>query len=1052
MKFSLPEFSLSKPVTVTMIVISFVTLGAISLSRLKVEFLPKIEFPFLGVFIAYPGATPAQVEQEIAIPAEGEFRTLPNLERMMTNSDDGGCFVQCLFKMGADMSEAQADVRDRIERVRLELPPEANRIFIRHFSSDDFPVMEFGLAREGDAYEYGHLVREVLQPRLARLPGVAEIEVWGGDIESILIEFHQDTLRNYGLSIFQVIGQLQTANLNVSVGKLVDGKTKYFVRALDEFQRPEDIAQLMIGNGLRLKDVADVGYKRREDEDEWTMDGLSQLYLVVHKESEANIVATVEAVLAELDEVLALPEFEGTKKIIFFSQADAILGALGGLTSAAWAGGGLSILILYVFLIRIKPTFIVSLSLPGSMMAAVIFMYFMDMSLNLVTMMSLVIALGMVVDNSIVVVENIYRLRSLGYGTIEASKRGTNEMALAITAATATSIVVFLPVFFVDKGQLNTFLRQFATPVSVAMAASLVIALTAIPLAIGKTADLNLRGIWRVLRGRRVDAADKTDTWTPETGFNPTRWMIPFYAACLRATMRWRLASTLLLAGIVWLTIEYPVKNLGRQGMPTADERRIGIQVEFDPNFDMAKADEYMGHLEEEVGKYRETLGIKNVFKHVNSRWSELDVFLYDKEDDVPPEKLKYTSDDAMNILWERFGERLPGARLRFRTGMNSLGGAGGQASVSLRLRGDDAETLDRYADQLVTVMQTLPNVTEVEKNVRPPEQEIRIDVDETLADSAGINATMIAQTVGFALMGARLPGMKEGDREVPIWAQFREEDRKSRANLDNVMLLGTEGRLVPLNRLVNFGKANTPQSITRMEGKNYITLSAKTDGGDLKQINEDLRTLQREFELPTGYSISLGDELMSFEKDAVQFMTAMVMSIVLIYIVMSALFESLLLPLSILTSVPLAFVGVYWLMYVTSTPMDTVAFIGCILMIGVVVNNGIVIVDRINNLRNEGMDRFDAIIQAGRDRLRPVLMTALTTILGAVPLAIGAGGMGGASIVSLGRAMIGGMITGTFLTLLITPLTYSFIDDVQVWVLRYLGNMSALMRRSSKA
>ncbi|MEK7794646.1 MAG: efflux RND transporter permease subunit, partial [Candidatus Hydrogenedentota bacterium] len=295
-------------------------------------------------------------------------------------------------------------------------------------------------------------------------------------------------------------------------------------------------------------------------------------------------------------------------------------------------------------------------------------------------------------------------------------------------------------------------------------------------------------------------------------------------------------------------------------------------------------------------------------------------------------------------------------------------------------------------------------------------------------------------------------PGMKEGDREVPIWAQFREEDRKSRANLDNVMLLGTEGRLVPLNRLVNFGKANTPQSITRMEGKNYITLSAKTDGGDLKQINEDLRTLQREFELPTGYSISLGDELMSFEKDAVQFMTAMVMSIVLIYIVMSALFESLLLPLSILTSVPLAFVGVYWLMYVTSTPMDTVAFIGCILMIGVVVNNGIVIVDRINNLRNEGMDRFDAIIQAGRDRLRPVLMTALTTILGAVPLAIGAGGMGGASIVSLGRAMIGGMITGTFLTLLITPLTYSFIDDVQVWVLRYLGNMSALMRRSSKA
>ena len=1034
MKYSLPDIAIARPIMVIMVMITFIVLGAISLNRLTLEFLPKVDLPFLGVFIAYPGATPAQVEEELAIIAEGEFRTLPNLDRLMSNSQEGGCFVSMHFDWGTEMSQAQAEVRDRIERLRLELPEGVTRIFIRHFSSESVPVMEVGLSRPGDFEEFAYQVKTVLLPKLQRLDGVAEVQAWGADNEQVRIEFDQNALRRSNLSLYQVIQTLQSASVNVSIGELRDGQTEYLVRAAREFTHPDQLKAVLVAPGIRLEDVAEVDFRPPEQRFEYALDGSKQIFMIVTKESEANTVATCERVMEEFDRILAQPSLEGTTKFVFFNQADSITATLDGLKDAGQFGGIMSLAVLYLFLVRIRPTVVVALAIPGSLMAGVIFMYFAGMSLNLVTMMALIIAVGMVVDNAIVVAENIYRYRGQGYTPQESARLGANEVGLAITSATLTTAVVFVPVFYMESGQMNVFMRQFALPVTVALGASLVLALTVIPLALSRFSAEQ-----RTLFERMFNRHGKV---RKPRRFRPIHWMFNVYMALLSGGIRCRLAALVVIVAIVYVTARYPMRQVGLQNIPEVDARQVEVDIQLDPNYDLQMARALFDDVQREIDKRREELGIRNIFTNFEARGGEIEVFLtpLDEMDDAD---VQYSSRDVMLILSELFPDNFPGGEIRMSTGSESVGagGGGGGQSVSLQLQGDDLEELDMYAERVMAAMRALPSIVEVDKDTRPPDQELRVNPDEDLAVRAGIPVSVIAQTVGFALLGTRLPEMKYAGREVEVWAQFSEEDRRSRGNLDNVMLQAADGTLMPLHHMVDYNRAESPKTISRMDGKNHVWISGKTTSENMSIVREDLTRLIETFELPTGYSLSFGDELMNLERDMNSFTSSLFLAIILIYLVMAALFESWLLPLSILTTVPLAFVGVFWLMFWTGTSLDTVAFIGCILMVGVVVNNGIVIVDHISNLRKQGLPRFEAIMQAGNDRLRPVLMTAITTILGALPLAIG-GTAGGATITGMGRALIGGLTTGTILTLFVVPLFYSLIDDLQLGVRSFLTSL----------
>ncbi len=1057
-RFSLPEFAMKHPVTISMIVLSVTGFGLISLQRTPAEFMPPMELPYLGAFIPYFGATPAQVEQEIAIPAEGEFQTLPGLRHMGTHSSGDGCFIELEFDGDIDMTQALADVRDRIERLRLVLPESADRIFVRHFKLESFPVLMIGLSSRGDYDRFVDLVDRDLVPKIQRIEGVAEVELMGYDEKSIMVDIDQQAMLAHGVSLYEFIMKLTVANVDMGVGQLYEGGKKYYVRAEGKMEGIEDYSGLRLSNGLHVSDVASGGFRAREEEDYQSIDGNRQVFLMITKDSAANAAETCENALAQLNTVLATPKFKDSEVHVFFNQGEIIDGALHGLNEAALVGAGLCVLVVFLFLWRIRPTLVVALSIPGSMVVAFLYMYATGMSLNLITMMSLIIAVGMVVDDSIVVIENIYRHHDLGEDRWESARKGASEVALAVVASTATSIAVFTPVFFMKQGQMSVIMKEFATPVAVSLTASLFISLTVIPLAVSRFKYHPRSPMERYRQWREAGTAASSAIGRTFKRIQPVSWLDTVYTAGLRWSIQNRLGALMVLAGIVALTIAVPVRNMQVKAVPTMDGRVVLVSVELDPNFDMPKAGAMFNEIEKLLDARRKELGIKHIFKNYSVYGGEVRAFLTQLDDLKPGEDFPYTTEEVRNIIWDIVPDRVPGARITVAEGGGGFdmgGGGGGRGAISLRLRGDDAAAIDRYADTLVAELEQLPGLTDVRKNAERAEQEIQLKVDNVLAERAGIDAMQVAQTVGFALMGTELSRIKQGSREIQVWAQFREADRRGRSNLDNVMLSGGTGSVVTLNQLVTMRKGTTPQTINRRDGKNFVLVSAEAAEGDLQRAMTQLNKVVTNFDLPVGYSLDFGDEIMNLQEDQTNFLATLLMAVLLIYIVMAALFESLVLPLSILTSVPLAFLGVAWVVYLAhlrspSVAMDTIGFIGCVLMVGVVVKNGIVIVDHVNQLRKEGLARFDAVMLGGSHRLRPVLMTALATILGAAPLLapLISPRWGSPATISLGCAMIGGLITGTVLTLFVVPLFYTLVDDFQGWLGRYFGGLLGLARR----
>ena len=1056
MKFSLPAFALSRPITVIMISLSLLLVGGIAWFRMPLKFLPRVDTPVIGCFIPYPGGSPAQVEQQIAIPVEGEFRTIPGLRHIRSVSNSNGCTVMMFFNLDVDMTTATADVRDRMERLKLVLPDEVEHITLQRFSTGAAPILAFGLFQEGDQEEFTHRVRTIVQSRLNRLDGVAQVEVRSPIQEkNVLIEFDQVRLRSLNLPLMQVMSTLQQSNLNLSLGELPDGEKKYYVRLTGEYRRIEDIGALVVGpNALRLSDVATVRYSTTRSEEVFvSLDGKPGVAVLVVKESEANTVETCRAVSRELERLLGERQFSGTTMKLFFDQSDLISRALRNLLMEGLYGGAMALLVLFAFLHRILPTIVVALAIPTSLVVALVVMFFLKMELNMITMLSMIIAIGMLVDNAIVVVENTIRHRQLGSSPYESAKKGASEVALAIFAATVTTGVVFVPMYYLEVGQMSVLMQQLGMPLIVSLFGSLVIALTVIPLAMSRMKEPKYTNVFNAF-GAWSQRKNTNNMGLLSRFFNYigrlqiVQRTINTYSYCLRFSMHQRLIPIFVLLALGWLTFAVPMKKVGMQELPTLDTREIDLNITLDQNFDIDMARAFFSDIEALLEKEREELVIKNLLIVHEATNGNIRIFLYTEEDGEKGLNPPYSTKQAKAYLRPKIPERLPGAKVEIV--VTESGDSGEGHGISLRMRGDDMSTLERHAQLLRDTLRNVDSISDVQTDIEHDKEEMQIKMDVARAEQAGITALEIGRTVEAALRGAQMPYMKQGTREVPVWLQFREEDRRSKANLDNVAIANQAGTLYPLHELVSYARADSPSSIRRINGKNVINISATTESNDLKKVRNDLEKVLDNFVLPVGYSIEFGDKLDKIEDTISQSTNTLLMAVILIYLVMSALFESFLLPLSILSSVPLALGGSVWMLSFTNSSWDTVTLIGNILMVGVIVNNGIVIVDHINSLRRkEGMNRIDAIVQAGRDRFRPVMMTAITTILGLVPLAMAK--TGGASLFAgLGRALIGGLTVGTLLTLFVVPLFYTLLDDLQHWTLNFLANLAKLKKTTS--
>ncbi|HDP34495.1 MAG TPA: efflux RND transporter permease subunit [Candidatus Hydrogenedentes bacterium] len=698
-------------------------------------------------------------------------------------------------------------------------------------------------------------------------------------------------------------------------------------------------------------------------------------------------------------------------------------------------GGVMAIGVLLIFMHRLLPTALVAFSIPLSLVFALVFMFFSAMSLNIITMVSMIIAMGMLVDNAIVVVENILRHRTLGEPIKSAVVNGANEVSLAIFASTATTWVVFLPMFYMQTGQMSIFMEQLGGPLIMALGGSLIVALTIIPLIMSRLEQIKYKPATTEEARAVVPAPHGLPHQIVES-------VVGGYAVLLRWCLRWRLAFLLVIFGAVVFTVQYPLQNVGMRSLPKLDMREISIDIPLDPNYSMEEATDLFLQFEEALNQLREELDIKNLLVYHGKRGGAIHVYLYTEEDGSQGQNPTFSTDDVLNILSEKLPLQIPGGSLNFFTA--DVGDPGAERGLSLILRGDDMATLEYYANMVAEAMKHLEHLRDIEVRTLQSSQEMQVCVDAPLAHHLGVSPLMIAQTVDAALRGVRMPYLKREGREIPVWAQFREEDRQSQANLDTIMLPGLRGEITPLHQLTDFRKAPSPSSIRRINGKNVVVIATRTDMRNLMAVKRDLRVLMEQIALPPMYSYMFGDEFEELDENLVNFTFTLLMAVVLIYLVMCALFESFILPFSIMTTVPLALVGAVWMLYFTNMPFDSISLIGCILMAGIIVNNGIVIVDHIRNLCVNAPERDMAIVQAGRDRFRPVMMTAITTILGLLPVALATTG-GSATFAGLGRALIGGLLTGTALTLFVVPVVYGLLDDLSRWGLNFLGNIISI-------
>ncbi len=1017
---SLPGLALRRPIGVLMIFAAVCVLGVIALYRMRLEFLPDISRPVLTIHAAYPNATPAEVEKTIAIPAEDELRTVRHLHNIESTSFRDRCAIRLEFAWKTDMSLAFLEVKDRLDRLEADMPDEVSEFVIWKNRSTDFPVLFMNLSWEKSAEDLFDLAERRVVPALERLPGVARVDLWGQENKRVFIDLDQDRLTSHHISPYQLIRQLKSHNVNLSSGKVIENQTEYFLRSIYEYGSVREIEDVIIGpNTLRLKDVATVRYGYPKRKGVARLDGREALAIGIIKESMANTIEVCERAKEELDSIMNEPALRDVEHLIFFDQSKEILNTFDTLKNAGKWGGLLAVFVLLFFLRRLRPTLIITAAIPLSLLLAVTTLYFLRSGVNILSMLGLMLAIGMLVDNSIVVVENMFRLYENGLPRDEAASRGASEVSLAITASTLTTIIVFTPLVFMERGELQIHMLEIGMTISIALLASLLIAMTLTPLATSRLlvkGGIASPGIIGALTKRYRSALD----WTLSHGW----------------------AMLLLIIAIVAVSYMIPFKSIQARGNPATSARRARIEIEMLRGQNLEAATDIFKKVENVLLKHKEELEIKYLFSFTSFYSSRNFIWITFTD---PEEAILDTVELAKKIreLMPEFAE----ARLHVsKTEME-----GSSSEVSLVVKGEDNETLRMLAADLSNEIKKLESVTSVSTDVETGLDEIRVEVNESAMRQHGVSPAAVAQTLAFALKGTSLPKLKTGSKELDVYIQLEEGDRENLHQLRNLQIETIRGDTVSLGTLAGFRPARGLDAIKRTGGKHLVRVKATTDKEALTATREKLDRIARSFVLPTGYIIEYGGEIEEFIKNQNMVKMALLLSLVLIYIVLGTLFESYIQPLCILLSVPLAFVGTYWVMYLLNTPMDHAANVGLVLLIGIVVNNAIVIMDHINTLRRSGMSRREAILQGGTDRFRPVVMTAATTILGGLPMAIGSDALFGGELMfaPMARAVGGGLLSATLLTLFVIPQFYAYFDSIQLFFKRLLA---AVTRRKPPA
>ncbi len=1016
---NLARFSVHRPVLTTVVFMIVVALGIVAFIRLSIDLMPEITFPTISVRTSYGNVGPQEIEELVTRPIEESLAAVQGVEEITSTSTEGSGSVRVAFTWGYDLDVAANDIRDRLDRVIGRLPEDVDRPTMFKFDLSAFPIVTFGVSSPMNPLDLRQLVDDQIKYRLERVPGVAAVDVRGGLAREIHVDVKANQLKSLGLSTDAVIAAIRNENQNIPAGVYDQGNLEVLIRTMGEYTDLDEIRNTVItirdGTPIQVKDVADVEDSWQEIRQEYRVNGQSGLRISVNKQSGANTVAVAEAVNAEIARINT--DMPQVTLIPLIDTSVYIKQAINNMGKSALIGGILAIIILLIFLRNITSTLIIATAIPISIIATFGLMYFSGYTLNIMTFGGLALGIGMLVDCAIVVLENIYRHQESGTPPVESALVGSAEVNGAIIASTLTTVVVFIPVVFV-RGMSGVMFQQMAVVVSFALLCSLVVAMTLIPMLASRFLKFRVR--------TRDNIAHRMFSWS-ERAFASVESR---YSRLLNWALNHR-PRVIWTAVVLFALALVLVRFIGVEFMPSADEGVVQVNLEMAVGTRLEILNEAALTVEKivadnvpEVESILTSVG-GGGFQSAGGHTVSIEVRL------VPQNRRSRSSEEVSNDLRSKL-VNLPGTIVRVTPGQGLFVfrmGSTSSDNVSVEIRGYDLQVANELAREVETAVKRVPDITDtqISREEGSPEQIVRVDRQK--AADLGLSVSQIGNALETAVGGSPASYFRQGGKEYRILVRLSEEDRQNLASLLDLTVMNNRGQSVVLRNVVQAVPQEGPVRIERKDQERMITVRANFTGRDMGSIIADIREELRSVPVPKDFVILFGGDYEDQQEAFRELLLSFILAVFLVYLVMAGQFESFRDPFIVLFTIPMALIGIVVTMIMLNTTFSVQAFIGCIMLAGIVVNNAILLVDYTNQLRHHhGMAMVDAIRTAGSRRLRPIMMTTLTTCLGLLPLSIGLG-EGGETQAPLARVVIGGLASSSLITLVLIPVVYSIFE-----------------------
>lgn len=993
-----------------MFVLAALVLGWISLKNLAIDLYPDMEIPVAVVVTNYDGAAPQEVEELITRPIESVIGTIEGVVTIESVSQPGSSLVAMQFDWGQNIDESMNDIREKVDQISAMLPDDADKPRILKIDLNATPIMWVGL-KGASLEKLQQIAEDEVAPQFERVPGVASVSIEGGKTREIQVELDQTKMALYGITGAQVAQAIGAENRSASAGNLTRGAQELQLRIDGEFTTIKDIENTQItltdGSVIKVSDVATVKDTFKEMTSKAIVNGEEALILSIMKQSDGNTVEVSDGMRKAITKISKDLEEDGLELKLILDTADFIRQAIDSVIDNMILGGVLAMIVIFAFLRNIRTTFIIGLSIPIAVISTFVLMYFTGETLNILSMGGLALGIGMMVDSSIVVLENIFVKRKQGLSVVDAAREGASELGSALLASTLTTVVVFLPIVFVE-GLASQIFRPLSLTVAFSLGASLVVALTLIPMLSSK-----------LLKKIPPPPDDIEQMGKFDRMFTRVQ---NIYGKGLERALR-RRKTTIAIATALVLGSLALIPFIGTEFIPASDQGQIQINVVTQEGSELEETTEVIFAIDEKLEPYRDmidtyyaSIGGGNGFGEGTTNEATFIMQL------VPASEREMTTTEFMKELDALTGD-IPGADITVMT--VDAGALGSGSSIQLYISGDDMDVLKDLAQQVMWVLEDIPGTTNVDSSIEEGRPELTIKVDRELAHAYGLSYQQIMSEITLGFTGQVASRYREDGSEFDIRVMFPEDSRQSIRDLETLTIRNNQGVEIPLTAVAELRQVQGPTQISRKDQERQVQVTSDLLDRDLGSVMTEIEAAIARMNLPDGYRISYGGEMEEMLDAFSQLALAFVLSVFLVYMVMAVQFESFRQPFIIMFSMPTMIVGVTIGLFITGQTLNVVSIIGLIMLAGIVVNNAIILVDYTNILRERGMEKMEAIVLAGKSRLRPILMTTLTTVLGMVPLALGLG-EGTESQMPMAITVIFGLSTSTFFTLFLIPVIYS--------------------------